>query len=128
MYWLKAKGIWTGCSLFIFKCKVMNRSLPTLLALGFFAGIFLLAFSTPDSVVATYRVIGFVAFACAAGLVAIYWNRIRGIQPSVSSPRMEAMRRNKANLSRGIGNMNEHLSDKLKAMRQKRHRPALLHH
>ncbi|AMM52256.1 hypothetical protein TH61_15120 [Rufibacter sp. DG15C] len=106
----------------------MNRTLPTLLALGFFAGIFLLAFSTPDSVVATYRVIGFVAFACASGLVAIYWNRIRGINPSMGSTSMETMRRNKANLSRGIGNMNDQLSDKLKAMRQKRHRPVLFHH
>ncbi|GAA4298180.1 hypothetical protein [Nibribacter koreensis] len=105
----------------------MKQYLPTLLALGFFAGIFLLAFSSSDTQVAMYRVIGFVGFACAAGLVAIYWNRLVGTSKPKGVSRMEAYLRTPGRFSNQYGGMYE-LTDRIKAMRQKRHRPTLFNH
>ena len=105
----------------------MKKHLPTLLALAFFAGIFLLAFSSSDSEVATYRVIGFVGFACLAGLVAIYWNRIFGKSQANPVSKMQAYLRTPGRFSNQYGGMYE-ISDRIKAMRQKRHRPTLFNH
>ncbi|QHL86419.1 hypothetical protein GU926_02750 [Nibribacter ruber] len=105
----------------------MNKNLPTLLALSFFAGIFLLAFSTSNSEVAAYRVIGFICFACAAGLVAIYWNRLRNAFMAKGPSKMDALLKDPAKFSREYGDIYV-LADKLKARRQRRHRPTLLHH
>lgn len=95
--------------------------------MGFFAGIFLLAFSSTDTQVAMYRVIGFVGFACAAGLVAIYWNRLVGTSKPKGVSRMEAYLRTPGRFSNQYGGMYE-LTDRIKAMRQKRHRPTLFNH
>ncbi|GGK68372.1 hypothetical protein ACD591_17070 [Rufibacter glacialis] len=56
--------------------------LSTLIAVGFFAGTFVIAFTSNDSDTAAMRVLAYLAIGCLLSLVAIFWDRIIGSSES----------------------------------------------
>lgn len=91
----------------------------TLIAIGFFAGTFVLAFSSDDSDTAALRVLAYLAIGCLLSIVAIFWDKLAPAHPEHSSSKIDQVLYDAQKFSQEYGDVYV-LADKLKKQRKSR--------
>ena len=123
------REIWKWIVLMNLKNINMKKDyLSTLIAIGFFAGTFVIAFSTNDSDVAAMRVLAYLGLGCFAAMVAIFWDKLVGTNasPLGANHSINTILEDAEKFSEEYGDVYV-LTDKLKKQRREKHRNQLLH-
>ncbi|MFB9862024.1 hypothetical protein [Rufibacter immobilis] len=57
-----------------------REQLSSVIAIAFFAGTFVIAFTSNDSDIAAMRVLAYLAVGCFLSMITIFWDKIMGTQ------------------------------------------------
>ncbi|MFC6999733.1 hypothetical protein [Rufibacter roseus] len=63
-----------------------NKHYPNLIAFAFFAGLFLMVFTTEDSDAAATRLVAYLLLSCVSAIGAIYWDEIKEFVHNRTNP------------------------------------------
>ncbi|RNI30618.1 hypothetical protein [Rufibacter latericius] len=91
--------------------------LSTLIAVGFFAGTFVIAFTSNDSDIAALRVLAYLAIGCFLSLVAIFWDKILATGQEEGHSKIDHVLYDAEKFSEEYGDVYV-LADKLKKQRK----------
>ncbi|WP_181306319.1 hypothetical protein [Rufibacter sp. XAAS-G3-1] len=91
----------------------------TLIAVGFFAGTFVLAFSSNDSDTAALRVLAYLAIGCVLSLIAIFWHKLVVPEKEQGSSHLDSVLYDAEKFSQEYGDVYV-LADKMKKQRKNR--------
>lgn len=91
--------------------------LSTLIAVGFFAGTFVIAFTSNDSDVAALRVLAYLAVGCFLSIVSIFWDKFFGVEAEQKDSKIDTILYDAEKFSEEYGDVYV-LADKLKKQRK----------
>ncbi|WP_207430290.1 hypothetical protein [Sabulibacter ruber] len=95
--------------------------LSTLIAVGFFAGTFVIAFTSNDSDIAAMRVLAYLAIGCFLTLIAIFWDKLFKAHHQEHDPsKINSVLSDAQKFSQEYGDIYI-MADKLKKQRKIRH-------
>ncbi|WP_205500783.1 hypothetical protein [Rufibacter psychrotolerans] len=97
--------------------------LSTLIAVGFFAGTFVIAFTSNDSDIAALRVLVYLGIGCLLSIFAIFWDKLFGAHAATREhphTKIDAVLNDGAKFSREYGDIYL-MADQLKKQRRNRH-------
>ncbi|ALJ00551.1 hypothetical protein [Rufibacter tibetensis] len=93
--------------------------LSTLIAVGFFAGTFVIAFTSNDSDTAALRVLAYLAIGCLLSILCIFWDRIISKEEDKSHAHLDTVLHDAKKFSDEYGDVYL-MADKLKNKRKVR--------
>ena len=91
--------------------------LSTLIAIGFFAGTFVIAFTSNDSDTAALRVLAYLAIGCFLSILCIFWDRLFSKEEDKSHDHFDTVLRDAKRFSDEYGDVYI-MADKLKNQRR----------
>ncbi|AKQ45494.1 hypothetical protein TH63_07300 [Rufibacter radiotolerans] len=102
--------------------------LSTLIAIGFFVGTFVIAFTTNDSDVAAMRVLVYLGIGCIAAMLTIFWDKLVGTEKAnlESDHKINTILYDAEKFSEEYGDVYV-LTDKLKKQRRAKHSNLVAH-
>ncbi len=98
--------------------EIMKKDqLSTLIAIGFFAGTFVIAFSSNDSDIAAMRVLAYLAIGCFLSIITIFWDKLMTADTKEHHSKIDTVLYDAEKFSEEYGDVYV-LADKLKKQRK----------